>query len=297
MTGLFNPMTTINKMVKPFRHPYKGIVVQVDQDPEYIGRIKVNIPELYGEYIETADGSTAGILPWIYPRFFGKFAGKFEFSVPEKGEVVEVDFPYENPYLGYYTNKPLAKSIWDTILAIDPEEGQVIVDRFKQHYPDVYGSIDRNLTGWYVDKVTNEIFIVQGGKKANITMNSEGSIIVNSPKDMIFTAGENIIFNAGLNIQSTAGENIESTAGTLIKATTPDEIHELDTSLTINAGSQIDVTTATMNTEATVNHTGTVTSSGEGKFNNVTVSQHTHVYTIPMHAAGNDDTDPPTSGT
>lgn len=277
MTGLFNPMTTINKMVKPFRHPYKGIVVQVDQDPEYIGRIKVNIPELYGEYIETADGSTAGILPWIYPRFFGKFAGKFEFSVPEKGEVVEVDFPYENPYLGYYTNKPLAKSIWDTILAIDPEEGQVIVDRFKQHYPDVYGSIDRNLTGWYVDKVTNEIFIVQGGKKANITMNSEGSIIVNSPKDMIFTAGNNIEFHAGVKYILTAPDADVTVSNTLTSSITT----------TNNTGD--------INNTGNITNSGTVTSTGEGTFNNVTVSGHTH--TVPQSPSGTQESKSPTPGT
>lgn len=284
--SLINPMTTIGKMTKPFEHPYKGTVVQVDQDPEYIGRIKVDIPELFGEYEEEGGNSTAGILPWIYPRFFGKFAGKIEFSVPEKGDIVEIIFPYKSPYIGYYTSKPMYKNIWDTIVAIDPEEGQAIVDKFKAHYPDVYGHIDRNLTGWYVDKITNEIFVVQGGKKANITLNSEGSIIVNSPKDIIFTATENIILNAT--------ENIIFNADISLQVTTPDEVHQLETSLNIQAGSNIDVKTTTMNTEATVNHIGSITSTDDQIAGGISTMNHTHKYTAPAHGAGQADSAPPT---
>lgn len=253
--NLYNPMTTINKMTRPFEHPYKGIVVQVDQDPEYIGRIKVDIPELFGEYQEGLEG----IYPWIYPRFFGKFAGKIQFSVPEKGDVVEVDFPYKNVYVGYYTNKPMYKDIWDTLIAIDPEEGQAIVDKFKAHYPDVYGHIDRNLTGWYVDKVTNEIFLVQGGKKANITLDAEGSIIVNSPKDMIFTAGNNIEFHA--------------TNDFIVTSTNYDN----------QASSSYNMKSAAITTDGPIDHTGTITVSEEvtAGENKITLTGHKHPTAAP----------------
>lgn len=274
MTGLFNPMTTIGKMVKPFEHPYKGIVVQVDSDPEYIGRIKVNIPELYGEYLENESGSTAGILPWIYPRYFGKFSGKIDFSVPEVGEVVEVDFPYKNPYLGYYTNKPMSNTIWDSILAIDSEEGQAIVDKFKQHYPNVYGSIDSNLTGWYVDKLTNEVFLVQGGKKASITLDSEGSIIVTSPKNIVFTAGENIEFNAG----------------TLFKVVSPDETHTIDNDINITATTI--KSTAKVEQTGDVNVTGSIIATVEVQAKTIQLTTHTHA--VPQSPEGTNESRPPT---
>lgn len=258
MTSLFNPMTTINKSTKPFEHPYKGIVVQVDPDPEYIGRIKVNIPEIFGEYIENDQGNTAGILPWIYPRYFGRFGGKFEFGVPDKGDIVEVEFPYRNPYLGYYTNKPMGKSIWDAISQLDPEEGKAIADRVKNSYPNVYGSIDRNLTGWYVDKATNEIFIVQGGKKCKVWFGPDGALNITSPTNIVLNAGASIV---------------------------------------LNAGTSIEMTTADIASTGTWSHKGTLTSSGEGTFNNVTVSGHQHEYVKPAHPDGSDETEKPTPGT
>ncbi|MBQ3421905.1 MAG: hypothetical protein IJH34_09600 [Romboutsia sp.] len=113
MTGvsLYNPMTVLGKQAKPLHHTYKGKVVEVSSDPNHLGRIKVDIPELYGDFKEGGEGT----LPWIYPRYLGKFAGLIDFSVPEKGEIVEVEFPYKNVYLGYYTNKPVYKSIWDSL--------------------------------------------------------------------------------------------------------------------------------------------------------------------------------------
>ena len=262
MTSLFNPMTTIGKMVKPFRHPYKGIVVQVEDDPNYIGRIKVDVPELFGDYEETAEGSTAGILPWIYPRYFGKFAGMIDFEVPEKGDIVEVIFPYEVPYVGYYTNKPVAKDIWDKIAALG-EEGTAIAQRFKDYYPNVYGHLDKNLTGWYVDKTTNEIFIVQGGQKCNIGMLADGTLKVSTPTNMIFEAGQSIKFTATTSIDMQT-ETLNETA-TNIK------------------------------TKGTHEHDGTMTATQEGTFNNITVSGHTH--TVPQSPSGTQESQSPTAGT
>ena len=42
-TSLYNPMSVLGKVAKALEHPYKGKVVQVDTDPNYIGRIKVSI--------------------------------------------------------------------------------------------------------------------------------------------------------------------------------------------------------------------------------------------------------------
>ena len=83
---LYNPLTTI-KNLRKFDRVYKGKVVQ-NTDESFAGRIKVSIPELFGEYIEVSEEeNSAGILPWIYPRFLGSFRNKFE--IPEVGDIVE----------------------------------------------------------------------------------------------------------------------------------------------------------------------------------------------------------------
>lgn len=263
MTNLYNPMSTVNKLAGQLDHPYKGQVVQVDSDPNYVGRIKVNIPELYGDYEEQGENNTSGILPWIYPRYYGKFSGLLELEIPEKGDIVEVIFPYKNIYLGYYTNKPLYDKVWDELSKT--EEGKKIVERFKTNYPNVYGHLDRNLTGWYVDKLTNEIFIVQGGQKANVTFAQDGALVVNSPTNLIFNAGQSIILNAMT--------SIEATSETIAMGSTTYNLQSTD-----------------IVTSGTQQHTGTITSDGEITSGSVTLTGHTHKYTKPAHGAGDDST-------
>lgn len=267
--NLYNPMTTINKMVKALDHPYKGRVVQVEDDPNYIGRIKVDIPELYGEYEQSGEQSTAGILPWVYPRFLGRFSGILDFGVPEVGEIVEVEFPYKNVYLGYYTNKPLYKDLKTKLEALGDEGLKISQALFGEHYPYVYGHIDKNLTGWYVDKVTNEIFIVQGGQKANIHFDPEGSLVVSSPKNLIFNAGESIIMNSMTSIEMTTETIASACTGYTLQAETID-------------------------TKGTWNHDGTLTSTGDQVAGTISTMNHTHKYTAPAHGAGQADSAPPT---
>lgn len=198
-TSLYNPMSVLGKVAKPLEHPYKGKVVQVDTDPNYIGRIKVSIPELYGDYQEGGEG----ILPWIYPRYYSNFSGRVKLDVPEKGDTVEVIFPYKNVYIGYYTNQPLIKTCWDDIAAIDAEAAAEIKNVFVNKYPNVYGTFDRNLTGWYIDKALNEVVLYQGKTKAKFRLDSEGSLHVDVPKSMYINVINDIVINA-TNILSTA---------------------------------------------------------------------------------------------
>ena len=187
-TSLYNPMSVLGKVAKPLEHPYKGKVVQVDTDPNYIGRIKVSIPELYGDYQEGGEG----ILPWVYPRYYSNFSGRVKLDVPEKGDTVEVIFPYKNVYIGYYTNQPLIKTCWDDIAAIDAEAAAEIKNVFVNKYPNVYGSFDRNLTGWYIDKALNEVVLYQGKTKTKFRIDSQGNIYINTPKSLYITGDVNI---------------------------------------------------------------------------------------------------------
>jgi hypothetical protein len=196
-------MSVLGKTAKPLEHPYKGIVVQVDQDPNYIGRIKVSIPELYGDFQEGMEG----ILPWIYPRYYSNFSGRVKLDIPEKGDVVEIIFPYKNIYLGYYTNEPLIKSCWDEIANIDADAATEIKNAFLSNYPNVYGTFDRNLTGWYIDKVLNEIVLFQGKTKAKIRLDSAGSLHLDIPKSMYINVADNIVINATKIISTAKVEN------------------------------------------------------------------------------------------
>lgn len=183
--NLYNPLTTIKKEDR-LGHPYKGVVVQVT-DESQIGRIKVSIPELFGEYVEESEEkNSAGILPWIYPRFYGSFNQSF--SVPEKGDIVEVEFLFNNIYLGYYTNKPLFKGKLHEVFTTE-------------NYPNVYGNMDSNNTGWYVDKVTDTITIVQGTTQDSIIIDNEGSITFNILKNVVFNVGEKFIINSGTSVE------------------------------------------------------------------------------------------------
>lgn len=231
-TSLYNPMTVLGKTAKAFEHPYKGKVVQVDQDPNYIGRIKVDIPELYGDF---KDGQE-GILPWIYPRYYSNFSGRVKLDIPEKGDTVEVIFPYKNVYLGYYTNEPLIKSCWDDIAAIDADAAAEIKAAFINNYPNVYGSFDRNLTGWYIDKATNEIVLFQGKTKAKFRIDAEGSLHGYIPKSMYLDIVEDVEINVGNNVSININNTLNLTSNkTNITTPLTDITGEVDVSIDVKA--------------------------------------------------------------
>lgn len=233
---LYNPLTTI-KNLRKFDRVYKGKVVQ-NTDESFAGRIKVSIPELFGEYIEVSEEeNSAGILPWIYPRFLGSFRNKFE--IPEVGDIVEVIFPYDNVYLGYYTNKPLMGA-------------QTLNEVFKtENYPNVYGDLDSNGTGWYIDKVTDTITFIQGTTQGKIVVDTEGSVIWDIPKNLTINVTEIATINAktlNINAEDSTiimqnGLNVQ--ASTLaIKATTSIEgdttiTGNLDVSGTVTAANDV----------------------------------------------------------
>lgn len=251
-TSLYNPMSVLGKTAKMLEHPYKGKVVQVDNDPNYIGRIKVTIPELYGDYEEGIEG----ILPWIYPRYYSNFSGLVKLDIPEKGDVVEVIFPYKNVYLGYYTNVPLVKSIWSQIDQIDPEAATTIKKAFLDNYPNVYGSLDKNLTGWYIDKVKNEVVLFQGKTKTMISIGGDGGLNLSTPKDFNLVVGGNASINVAGDIT--------------LKATN------------INS-------TATINNTGDVNITGKISATVDAVANGISLIGHVHPYTW-TDSSGSGDT-------
>lgn len=268
--SLYNPMTVLGKTAKPLEHPYKGKVVDVDTDPEHLGRIKVSIPELYGDYQEGSEGT----LPWIYPRYFSNFSGRVKLDIPEKGDSVEIIFPYRNIYLGYYTNEPLIKSCWDDIAAIDADAAAQIKSAFLTNYPNVYGTFDRNLTGWYIDKALNEIVLFQGKTKLKFRIDTEGNIYGFVPKSVYLEIVEDVEIKVGRDVKIEVGNNVDIDVGTKIHTHVPDMITNIDNTLTLTSNANNITTPVTHIIQGCINVDKDVV-AGYGSAN-VSLLHHVH---------------------
>ena len=111
-----------NKMHK--RH--RGIVVD-NQDPNKLGRVRVSIPGIYNE-------SDKDKLPWIYALTPHGDAGNEKqatVNVPRMGSALSITFTNGSAYHGLY----------DSALV---SENNIANEPFKDGYPDIRGSVDRN---------------------------------------------------------------------------------------------------------------------------------------------------------
>jgi hypothetical protein len=91
-------------------------------------------------------------LPWIYPEFnyfLGGSSNSISFSVPEIGSKVEVFFPFNDIYLGFY------RGHWATLN---------IPSEFSEDYPESFGWKDSTGTYFRVNKTQQylELFHVSG---------------------------------------------------------------------------------------------------------------------------------------
>ena len=269
----FNPLTTIENEHK-WDRPYKGKVVAVD-DTKQIGRIKVSIPELFGEYTQQGDKDSSGILPWIYPRYYGDFIRPF--SVPDLGDIVEVEFPYRNPYIGYYTNKPVFTEKLDPV--------------FLTNYPNTYGNMDRNRTGYWIDRSTDIINFLQGTTGMSVMIDSEGTTNVYIPKDL------NIIVEGNWTSQ-VKGDQKHTVEGSQTEEVTGDVTRKISGTRQCNISGTDNLTVPTLNIKGNTVQTGSITASLTIKSavdcigKTVSLVGHTHPYSW-THDGGASNTSPP----
>jgi len=155
--------------------PHRGIVIE-NNDPRKLRRIKVTIDSMLEGSVDQ--------LPWIYPRipyFLGGGANAVLFSIPEIGSEVEVTFPFEDVYFGFYTGH------WAT--ASHPTD-------FDADYPDVYGFIDsagnflriNKKTGTFELKINGTATISVSG---DVTLNIDGNVTFTASGDVSATVGGN----------------------------------------------------------------------------------------------------------
>lgn len=152
----------VNEDVK--RQMFVGIVEDRD-DPEKIGRLKIRIPAIHGQEIETAD------LPWAIPFrsvLFGSSEGTGFFSVPYLGSKVVVTFHRGDSYSPMY----LAQTV-------SPNE---ILAELLENYGNRYGFSDAAGNKFFIDEEQGiALFTHKSGTSLQIA--DDGSVTVSVAKD------------------------------------------------------------------------------------------------------------------
>tara|TARA_B100000214_G_scaffold357534_2_gene317279 strand:+ start:83743 stop:84570 length:828 start_codon:yes stop_codon:yes gene_type:complete len=138
--------------------PYVGVVVD-DNDPEYLGRIRVRL-DIFQDSIPDED------LPWCIPEEnfhpFGLLGGDVEqrtgsfAGVPRRGNKVAVYFRH-----GGDANNPSYTSV--------PIDVENILPEFETNYPHRKGVVLHNGYAVVIDTKTNEIFVHNPGD-VNLTV-------------------------------------------------------------------------------------------------------------------------------
>ena len=144
-----------------FNTIYYGEVLY-NNDPTKQGRIKVSIPEIFGD----EDAST---LPWIYP--IGYNSGVRLFNVPDEGTEVGVIF-IGDVYTGFYGIGKYPQS-----------ESKI----FNTDYPNVYGFEDIQGNYLTINKKTGDVLFhhrsgteIKIDNVGNIFQKTEGSVYLDA---------------------------------------------------------------------------------------------------------------------
>ena len=122
------------KKINLLSKKFKGVVVD-NNDPKKLGRVKISIPELFGENVEAEN------LIWVQPKLDSFQGGRIDissFSVPEIGAELVVEFPNNDLYSAFYVGA------WQSENTHQSE--------FNEDYPDSYGFRDKTGAGVFVNK-------------------------------------------------------------------------------------------------------------------------------------------------
>ena len=138
-----------------------GIVVN-NRDEMKLGYVQVRIPGVI-------DGKEED-LPWAAPRLPAGFGGALNaqgFVVPKEGSDVTLEFG-NDPYTLFYTG-------WVPSEISSSEE---LTDGAGDNYPDVYGSLDDQGTGYVVDQVERSFdWGHASGFKSNVDSSGNASMV------------------------------------------------------------------------------------------------------------------------
>jgi len=175
--------------------PYKGIVVLNEDEGKNLGRIKVKIQGL----IESSDNTK---LPYIFPINSYGLGGRPDlssFSVPEIDSEVQVIFPYNDIYSGFYTGYWQSSSTHQTL--------------FDVNYPESYGWIDSVIQWLKINKSEPSVEYYRKTLSDMLRLDKEGSLSINIPKDLVVKIGGNASLDITGNVNIKNGGNYSEDVG------------------------------------------------------------------------------------
>lgn len=174
---------------------YRAVVKSVE-DPEKLGRIKVECFEIYGDSLS----------PWAWPcAQYGGYTDNGIFFLPEIDSGVWIEFEQ-----GYISN-PIWSGVWWT----KPDNINETPIEAQNNYPTNLTSgnkIIKTKSGHKIifnDKEGSRSITISDKNGNNIVLNTEtNKITINSIGDLQISAANNLIVTAGGNITRTAGGTI-----------------------------------------------------------------------------------------
>lgn len=165
---------------------FLGTVVD-NNDPKKIERLRIRVPNLYGDEIPDAD------LPWCIPvkhRVRGTTGGNHSLCVPIVGSkmivVLQDGDPYHPMYMGGF---------------LTPED---LASVLTENYPNRYGFADEKGNHLYVDNATGDVeFHHFSGLNIHIT--PTGTLDIDGPEDLLVNFARDAVVEIGGNLTATVG--------------------------------------------------------------------------------------------
>ena len=159
--------------MEKFSGIFIGTVVD-NNDPKKLGRLKINVPTVYGN-IKTDD------LPWASPSFSYGYHDRGIFFVPEVGALVTVMFLNNSPYT----------AVW--MGAIHREDDNIVPQEIKENYPN-RKEIKTKVGYILFDDETNYIQI-KHKNGSEIVFSDNGDIVIHAAKDLVLLSDNYILEN------------------------------------------------------------------------------------------------------
>jgi len=142
-------------------------VVEKNDDPKKLGRVRVRIEELHGTSKDIPDTD----LPWVQLR--AGFESGFFFYIPEEDDHVTVEFLDDNIYTGVYKARPMSTP------------GRV--ETFDTNYPKRYGWIDSTGNKIIIDKEEESASFTHSSL-CQINIDKDGKVSIIAKDDMYVLA-------------------------------------------------------------------------------------------------------------
>lgn len=194
----FLPLYNIAQFKNDKDLPKIGKVIY-NLDPIKQGRIKVEIKGIFDPIDEKGSN-----LPWVYKISDTSFGGSKErefFNVPSVGELVEIEWRYDNRYPFYKGCPYTAQSVTG-------------VFQTEEDYPNLWGWSDGDFA-FIVNKITKNFLLrtkdcsIEGTtEKGVINITTKTATNVVSEKDVTVTSKENVVVK-------TKTANVETTNATI----------------------------------------------------------------------------------